>query len=127
MRGRYGNDSLNYALFALYIFLAFINLFARKSGILLVMLTLIVIALVRAFSRNIYTRVKENNRFLKVWNPVKAWLRLQYDRFRERKTNVYRKCPGCKAIIRLPRRPGKHTVRCPKCGVAFEVQIKDIK
>lgn len=127
MRGRYGNDSLNYALFGLYVFLAFVNLFAHRAVILILMLVLIAVILIRAFSRNIYTRIRENDRFLKVWIPVKGWLKLQYNRIRERRTNVYRKCPSCKAVIRLPRRAGKHTVRCPKCNNTFEVIIKEYK
>ena len=124
MTGRYGNDALNYALFVLYGLIAVINMFAHKLVISLIMLAVLAVIIVRAFSRNIYTRVKENERFLKIWTPVKNWLKLQYDRFRERNTNVYRKCPDCKAVIRLPRKKGNHTVRCPKCSNTFKVNMK---
>lgn len=39
------------------------------------------------------------------------------------KDHVYRICPSCKANIRLPKKKGTHTVRCPRCGVLFEVKI----
>ena len=124
MMGRYGNDSLNYALFVLYAIFGIINIFARRFVISLFMILLFALIMIRALSKNIYTRIRENNRFLKFWNLVKNFIKLQYDRIRERKTNVYRKCPGCKAVIRLPRLPGKHTVKCPKCSKRFEVKIK---
>lgn len=124
MTGRYGNDTLNYALFVFYAILALINMFAHNLALSLIMLAVLVVIVVRAFSRNIYTRIRENERFLKVWKPTKAQIILLYDRFRERKTNVYRKCPECKAVIRLPRKSGNHTVRCPKCSKTFKVNIK---
>ena len=36
---------------------------------------------------------------------------------------LYRRCPGCRVTLRLPKRKGKHTVVCPKCGRRFEVKI----
>lgn len=124
MYGRYGNDELNYALFVLYAIIGIINLFTRRFAISVIMFAVLVIILVRALSRNVYTRLKENERFLKIWNPVKSWFKLSYNRIRDRKTNVYRRCKACKAVIRLPRKSGEHSVRCPKCGKLFKVKIR---
>jgi len=124
MYGRYGNDQLNNGLLAVYFLLAFINLIKPTFVISILMAVPVVTVFVRMFSRNIYRRQAENAKFLKIWRPVKAWLTLQRDRIRDRKTHVYRKCPGCKSILRLPRRPGVHQVSCPKCGNKFGVKIK---
>ena len=33
------------------------------------------------------------------------------------------KCEHCRAVLRLPKKPGKHTVRCPQCNKTFSVKI----
>lgn len=61
--------------------------------------------------------------FLRVWNPVKAFFLLTWNRIREFRTHVYAKCPHCKAVLRLPRRKGEHTVRCPRCQESFPIKV----
>lgn len=39
------------------------------------------------------------------------------------KDHVYRICPACRANIRLPKKKGAHSVRCPRCGTLFDVKI----
>ena len=80
-------------------------------------------SLFRMFSRKIYKRRAENEKFLKIWNPIKNKFRLMKNKRRDRKTHVYKKCPKCKAVLRLPKQKGKHTVRCPKCSERFDVKI----
>ena len=123
MYGRYGNDQLNNALIIIYLIAVLVNAFIGSFTLSIIMLAMIVTAIIRMMSRNIYRRRAENQKFLKVWNPVKNWFKFNRDKFRDRKTHVYRKCPDCKAILRLPRRPGEHTVVCPKCKTRFDVKI----
>lgn len=123
MYGRYGNDQLNTALLVLYIILAVVDLIVPNLAVSILMLALIITIFVRMFSRNIYRRRNENERFLKIWRPIGSWIKFQRDKFRDRKTHAYRKCPDCKAILRLPRKPGSHTVSCPKCKKRFDVKI----
>ena len=40
------------------------------------------------------------------------------------KVHVYKKCPACGAVLRLPRRIGVHKTVCPKCGKEFTVKVK---
>ena len=47
---------------------------------------------------------------------IKGFFVLRKNKFRDRKTHVYRKCPHCKAQIRLPKVKGEHKCACPKCG-----------
>ena len=122
--GRYGNDELNTALLITYLVLALINLIKPTYTVSVLMLIPLVTMFVRMLSRNIYRRQAENTKFLKKWIPFKNWILLQRDKFRDRKTHAYRKCPNCKSILRLPRKPGVHQVSCPKCHNKFGVKIK---
>ena len=123
MYGRYGIDELYYGLFGLWIALMLINVVA--DSIILAFITSVIAAyqIFRFFSKNREKRRRENEVFLKLWKPVKSWFILQRDRFRDRKTSRYRKCPNCKAILKLPNKKGKHTTACPKCGNRFDVKI----
>ena len=56
----------------------------------------------------------------RVSRPVYTVLR---DKWTFRKTHVFKKCPGCKAVLRLPRKKGKHTVNCPHCHKNFTVHV----
>lgn len=124
MYGRYGNDQLNNALLVLYFILGLINMIKPSFIISILMVVPLVTFFVRMLSRNIYRRQAENAKFLKVWRPFKSWVQFQRDRFRDRKTYAYRKCPQCGAILRLPRRQGVHQVSCPKCKNKFGVKIR---
>ena len=124
MAGRYGTDALYTVILTVCIILAVVNLFVRSWVIWLAMLLLAAWATFRAMSRNIYKRSKENQFILKIKNSVVFFFNTGIKRFKERKTHVYKKCPKCKAQLRLPRKKGKLKVRCPKCGHSFEIKIK---
>lgn len=123
MYGRYGVDSLYYALFAVWGVITVINIFAQ-SAVLSVLGTASAVWMIwRSLSRNIQKRRAENEKYMILRRPVKSWLILQRDRIRDRKTARYRKCTHCSAIVKLPVKKGKHTVVCPKCGGRFDVRI----
>ncbi len=127
MYGRYGTDTLNKVYLGVYIAIVLVNsivsLFLTDpaaSAILMLSYlvlstTLIVIIFFRMFSRNITKRRRENEAFC-------GFFKLLRNRFRDRKTHVYRKCPACRAVLRLPRAKGKHTVVCPRCKHRFGVK-----
>ncbi len=121
--GRYGSDALGWALFVLYILLELVWMFTRMWGIALASSAVMLFMLFRMFSRNYSRRLRENERFLKLWCPIAAWLKLQFHRIRDARTSVYRKCPHCAVVLKLPRRRGRHTVRCPKCADRFETRV----
>ena len=124
MAGRYGTDALYTVILTVCIILAVVNLFVRSWVIWLAMLLLAAWATFRAMSRNIYKRSKENQFILKIKNSVGFFFNTGIKRFKERTTHVYKKCPKCKAQLRLPRKKGTLKVRCPKCGHSFEIKIK---
>ncbi len=123
MYGRYGIDALYYGLFALWLAVYVVSVITGKWWISLFGLAVMGFAAFRVFSRNLTRRRKENEAFMKLWRPVKEFFKLQYHRVRDCRTSVYRKCPGCRAVLRLPRRRGTHTTNCPRCARRFDVRI----
>ena len=123
MYGRYGYDALSKTLLWVYagvllvhmILSLFIDSPFLYLANMLVSFSLVGYILFRTMSRNIPKRREENAKFLGFW-------RLRRNKRRDRKTHVYRKCPKCKAVLRLPKAKGKHTVSCPRCKERFEVR-----
>ena len=123
--GRYGNDTLNKFLMVLYLIcvvtVSILSLFIQSALFTLiawsVTMGIFVWSFYRTMSRNILKRRRENERFC-------GFFKLRRNKFRDRKTHVYRKCPKCKAVLRLPKKVGKHTVKCPKCLDFFNVRVR---
>lgn len=123
MSGRYGTDNLSYALLITAVIIAVINTFLRQYVIQLVVYALVIYCVFRILSRNLEARRKENRFFNEKLNFIKN----KRDLYRQRKNDkchIYKKCPSCKAILRLPYRIGNHTTVCPRCGREFGVKIK---
>lgn len=122
LSGRYGVDGLFYGIFGTAAVLAIANCFIRSVWLQLIVYLLTTYALFRFFSRNIEARRRENQFFGKLKTGIKYEIGIR----RQRKadyTHVYKKCPRCRAVLRLPRRKGKHTTVCPKCGNKFKVYV----
>jgi len=120
--GIYGFDPLYMLLMGSVIALAFINVFVRHWSFWIFELALLGYALFRAMSHNHRARRRENELVFGFFKSVKKFFRLQKNRFKDRKTHVYRKCPKCKATLRLPKAKGTHTVVCPRCQNRFTVK-----
>ena len=123
MSGRYGVDTLFYAIFGVACVLAFLNIFLRFWILQLIVYGLCFYAFFRFLSRNTYARASENRKFNEFLNKLKRNSEIQ----RQRKADVYhiyRKCPKCRAVLRLPRKPGKHKTVCPKCSHEFSVRVR---
>ncbi len=134
--GRYGADSLYNALFITELSLLVISsvfsilgkihtAFAIVSIVLYALTFLIIVwTMFRFFSRNVAARRRENE----------AWLRFK-QKFSGKKAakphlppdtadHIFRACPHCRSVLRLPRQPGKHGVKCPRCQKRFQVKVK---
>lgn len=123
MYGRYGMDALYLALVVFCMVLAGVNMFVHSWIISLLMSATLFFALYRVMSRKHAQRAKENNAWLKVWRPIQAWFKCVWMRVRDVRVRRYRRCPQCKATLRLPVKRGKHAVDCPRCKCAFTVRI----
>ena len=123
MRGRYGFDAFFYFLVIVGAIMAFVNCFVHSLWLQLAGVNAVMFyAFFRALSRNFEARNRENARFLKIKN---AFFKRRNIR-RQRKadyTHVYKKCPRCHAVLRLPRKKGKHTTVCPRCSKKFKVHV----
>ncbi len=123
--GRYGMDTLGRVLMITYIVIILVHsvlaFFVNEPFYdlisFLVSLTLAIVVLWRMMSRKIDKRRKENEKFC-------SFFRLRKNKWKDRKTHVYRECPSCHATLRLPRAKGKHFVVCPRCKTRFEVKGK---
>lgn len=125
MYGRYGGgDQLSMFLFVLYVILLVGGSVFRFSVVGRVLQILcwpvVLFYFYRCFSRNIYKRASENQKFLKLWTPVRNYVKFWRLRFQERNgvKKLYR-CPKCHQTIRVPRGRGRIAITCPKCRFEF--------
>lgn len=136
LRGRYGSDQLGWVMFFVSFALEIIGRFTGIRIIYWIGIILFIWMFARMFSRNIYKRQEENQKFLNFKNRILNW---NYFRKQKRKgTYTYSKneqarngkngtvycyyyCPSCKQQIRIPAGKGRIKVTCPKCGTVFEM------
>ena len=124
LQGRYGIDELYKFLFIVFWIIAILSIVIRNPIIYLLEILICFYMMFRALSRNIYKRQSENAKYIKIRDKVKGKLKLQKRKWNERKTHIYRKCPNCKAKIRLPKKKGKHVCTCPSCKKDFDVKCR---
>ncbi|AOZ94039.1 hypothetical protein PNBC_05885 [Paenibacillus crassostreae] len=123
MYGRYGIDQLYYASFVAFFIVTIFNTIIGSSFLNFLVWVILIWMIFRTLSRNIYKRRMENEKFMRIWNPIKAKGSLNIRRIKEMKTHRFRRCPHCKTVLRLPRKSGKHTVKCPTCKQEFKVRV----
>ncbi len=119
MIGRYGPDHLSAGLLFLSMFISLIGMFVPVNWFGYLSYIPLFLCLYRMFSKNIYRRRAENNKFLKFWNPVAGWFFKRKNRLKDSKTHRYFKCPQCKQEVRVPKGKGKIQITCPKCRAEF--------
>lgn len=126
--GRYltfGVDVFSIFLLCLYLVISVVGSFL-PSGIVKWVLKAVCVAVIvymawRLLSKNVAVRRRENDAFLSVFKKVSAFFKLQKDRIRDIGKARYKKCPECMAVLRLPVKRGRHSVKCPRCGKSFDV------
>ena len=109
--GRYGTDRLNMAILGVGLAACLISAFFRNPLVNLILTALsyglMIWAITRTLSRNVYKRYQENRKFLQF-----------FDRLRDRQHRYY-DCPKCRQVVRVPRGKGKISITCPKCREKF--------
>ena len=120
----YGIDLLTKILAIICIILSVINLILGSFIVYIAQTVLFIWMFVRLFSKNINARQKENQKILDLSNKIKNNFTLQNRMRNDRLTHIYKKCPHCSVMLRLPRRPGEHTVNCPRCKNNFKVKVR---
>ena len=116
MKGRYGPDELYNFLFIIYIILFIINVFIKSTIINFIEILVIVIMLYRFFSRKIYVRSKENQKFLRMKKSIIKPFKNMKRNFKD-KEHIYKRCRKCKTILKLPlpSNRGFNKAKCPHC------------
>ena len=112
MAGRYGTDRLNMVVLCTGLVASLLSMMisARPFNLIFWVISygLMIWAICRSLSRNIYARYQENRRFLQVCERVKD------------RQNRYFDCPKCHQTVRVPRGKGKILITCPKCKEKFQ-------
>jgi DNA-directed RNA polymerase subunit RPC12/RpoP len=144
MYGRYGTDALYNFLTWLNVILILLSFIAAAfiedetvnaivSVAFSAVITFIFIyEIYRMMSRNIAKRRRENERYLRISGRVKRFLSGNTSKRtktfnRDDAAYIFRDCTKCQSTLRLPRRVGKHKVRCPRCSHSFYVVAKKYK
>lgn len=123
MSGRYGTDKLSYGIFITAAVLSFVNIIFRLLVLQLAVYALIIYGIFRMMSRNTEARSRENRFFCEKLDVFKRKKEF-HNQKKADKFHVYKKCPACKAVLRLPHRIGNHKTVCPRCGREFSVKVK---
>lgn len=122
MYGRYGVDQFSKFLLGLTFVLCIVSMFFRNSfGSMIsnLVFLLIVYTYFRMFSKNIYKRAAENERFLKFTSKFRRRFNSEKNIAGQRKYYRFYRCPGCGQRIRVPKGRGRIQIRCPKCNEKF--------
>ena len=139
--GRYGTDQLYKFCLVLILVLMVVSLVVQailNEGIAAAIVSLIFSILTyallfwmlfRSMSRNIYKRRRENEKYLKISGAVKRFFggntsRKTKSGNRDNEYYIFRDCTKCRSTLRLPRKKGKHPVKCPRCAHSFYVRSK---
>ena len=122
MKDRNGIDDLYRFCFAIFIIVSIINLFINNSILIIIELLLLIILFYRFFSKDLVKRRRENNYYVKKRKNIRDKIDLIKKRWRDRDSYIYRKCPKCKRVLRLPVKKGVNMCKCPKCDNRFKVR-----
>lgn len=118
MYGRYGSDALNQFLMVIALVLLIPWFFTHWAIFSILILALIILIYCRMFSRNIYKRSVENQKFLAWFTPIQRKLAGRKMQMQD-KAHRYYKCPSCDRTLRVPRGRGRIEITCPHCKRKF--------
>ena len=90
----------------------FIKVNLLRSPLYYLSLMGLIYAYYRVFSRNLSKRQAENYAFL-------SWKNQCVQRWQQRKTHRFYRCPKCKTVLRVPKGKGKISITCRSCGEKF--------
>ncbi len=114
MQGRYGTDKLFTDLYILGLGLWLVSLLLPIPLFRILYLACWIYAMYRAFSKNIYRRTWELNRYMKWRQKPEAFFRRKKRIWQDRKTHRYFKCT-CGTVLRVPKGKGKIRIHCQRC------------
>ena len=119
MQGRYGIDQLNSFLMIVCVICFIVNMFIGSIVLTFIAYGTWLFVIFRMFSKNIYARNRENDKYLNFFSPLSRWLKLKL-MSKQYPSNKYFSCPKCKQMVRVPKGHGTVVVTCPNCQNKFE-------
>ena len=119
MQGRYGIDQLNSFLMIVCVICFIVNMFIGSIVLTFIAYGTWLFVIFRMFSKNIYARNRENDKYLNFFRPLSRWLKLKL-MSKQDPSNKYFSCPKCKQMVRVPKGHGTVVVTCPNCQNKFE-------
>ena len=119
MQGRYGIDQLNSFLMIVCVICFIVNMFIGSIVLTFIAYGTWLFVIFRMFSKNIYARNLENDKYLNFFSPLSRWLKLKL-MSKQDPSNKYFSCPKCKQMVRVPKGHGTVVVTCPNCQNKFE-------
>ncbi len=122
MAGRRGADQLSFALIIVFFVLSVLFMFLPTELFFIRIVAYIPlgISVYRMFSKDIFKRQIENDKFMFWWRDISTKINKKINRVKDNKTHKFIKCPKCRQLLRLPRGRGKIRIVCPKCSNTFE-------
>ena len=125
MSGRYGVDQLYRFLLLSAVVCSLLTVLLAEHALLsnilnTASLILLVWATYRVFSRKIEKRYLENLHYLEWTGSMRQHLRMNKEKFQQRKEYKFFVCPTCKTNLRVPKGKGKVNITCSKCGNRFQ-------
>ena len=111
--GRNGIDDLGKMLLWTSLIIMVLSLLLGITFLYSAALVLLCYVYIRAFSRNLEKRQRQNEKYL-------SWRNFRKLRFQQRKTHRFYRCPKCKQQLRVPKGKGKICITCRNCGEHFE-------
>ena len=118
-QGRYGIDQLNSFLMIVCVICFIVNMFIGSIVLTFIAYGTWLFVIFRMFSKNIYARNRENDKYLNFFSPLSRWLKLKL-MSKQDPSNKYFSCPKCKQMVRVPKGHGTVVVTCPNCQNKFE-------
>lgn len=119
MSGRYGMDDLGQFLNIVIIVILVLSLFLAPVLSYLAF-ALLIYTYYRALSRNTQKRLTENEAYKALRQRITSGYSQGRQRFTQRNTYRFFRCPSCRQSLRVPKGKGNITVTCPKCGTRFD-------
>ena len=119
MEGRQGVDHYSRFLSIASCVLLVLSLLLDIRLLWYMALFLLVYSYFRIFSRNTVKRQAENRKYLALSYAITSKFRAKKQWAQQKKDYRFFPCPGCKAVMRVPKGKGKIQITCPKCGKEF--------
>ncbi len=119
MQGRYGMDALYIPMLFTSCAFTLLGTLLRLVILRLVGFAILILLILRFFSKNYAARQKELNAYYHIKNSITSFFQKQSAIKTNRKYKRYFKCPKCKVKLSVPKWKGKIQITCRKCGHQF--------